>query len=729
MTIIKIKIIEAQDHGFHVTLTANDGKFDSMDGFLSPLPLELELSWDNWQLAHHELEETRKIATRIRVKPTTSYSSSEQKRRIKTYINQWLDSNEPRWQPIREELIYVFGLLKNSGSEIRVFLDVKNPKLRRLPWQEWSLLTSRFPQAEIAIRARGKGELKPYPSCSKIRVLFVVGKSAGINTNLDIEIVQKLQEKGAEVICLKQPSREKFANTLREELGFHIFIFSGHSCSEADGTIGWISLNDSDELSIDEFNNSLRYVIDRGLQLAIFNSCDGLGLASQLAQLSLPRSIVMREPVPDEVAARFLEYFLAEFTKNKSLFSSVHTARERLEYFEGIYPGVMWLPTICIQESALNKSLTWQELTDSLIPNPQTSRSLLKKKTSLYLLGAISLLVVAGVIGLLINKVKPLEEVGNRLLQPCQEQPIQSIPPEENKTPARCFAYISEVPNGNWLHGGSTTWAPIRGKVNPKIQEIFPGFKLNYKQHPSLPPGSGTGIQMLLNGQISFAESSRPLTDNELQRARNRGFQLQQVPVAIDGIAIVVNHELDVAGLTLKQLQDIYTGKIKNWSEIGGANIEIFPYSRPLDSGTTPLFQENILNNKNFGENVFFIPTTTQALREVTTNKGGIYFDTASTVIPQCSVKALPISNVAPYKGEFVPPENCSEQLRNEPNLEVFENGTYPITRRLFVIVKKDGSFDEKAGKAYANLLLTDEGQKLIEEAGYSPIRSPRTDE
>ena len=233
---------------------------------------------------------------------------------------------------------------------------------------------------------------------------------------------------------------------------------------------------------------------------------------------------------------------------------------------------------------------------------------------------------------------------------------------------------------------------------------------------------------MLLKGQISFAESSRPLTDTELQIARNRGFQLKQIPVAMDGIAIVVHPELDVAGLTLKQLQEIYTGKIQNWSEIGGPNIEIILYTRPFNSGTTPFFQENILGNKEFSENVTLLPTTTQALQEVTANKGGIYFATASEIIPQCGVKPLSIAYqsggtfVPPYKGEFVPPENCPEQ-RNQPNLKAFENGTYPISRRLFVIVKKDGSFDEKAGEAYGNLLLTDEGQKLIEEAGYSPIR------
>ncbi|NET41609.1 substrate-binding domain-containing protein [Okeania sp. SIO2B3] len=724
MSIIKIKLLETEAPGFHVTLTANDGKFDSIDGFLPALPPELESSLSNWQLAYHQLEKVRKISTRISPKKTISFSSSEQRKLVKTQINKWLDSDDSRWRPIREELISVFSSLQNSESEIRVFLDAKNPKLRRLPWQEWGLLASRFPQAEIAMRVRGKGALKPAPNHGKLRVLLVVGKSAGINTDLDVEIVQKLQEKGAEIICLKQPSREKFANTLREESGYHIFIFSGHSRSEEDGTIGWISLNDSDELSIDEFKNSLRYVIDKGLQLAIFNSCDGLGLASQLAQLSLPRSIVMREPISDEVAVKFLEYFFEEFTKNKSLFSSVHTARERLEYFESDYPGAMWLPTICIRESALDKPLTWQQITGNLIETPQTS---LRNKRIFLLLGTISLLIIGGVIFSLISGEKTPEQ--DFVNSPCPQQPIQNKPPTENQIKSvRCFAYIPDVPDGKWLHGSSTTWAPIRSKINPKIQAIFPEFQLNYRQHPSLPPGSGTGIKMLLEGQISFAESSRPLTDTELQIARNRGFQLKQIPVAMDGIAIVVHPELDIEGLTLKQLQEIYTGKIKNWSEVGGPNIEIILYTRPLNSGTTPFFQENILGNKEFSENVALVPTTTQALREVTANKGGIYFATASEIIPQCGVKPLSIAYrsggtfVPPYKGEFVPPENCPEQ-RNQPNLETFENGTYPISRRLFVIVKKDGSFDEKAGEAYGNLLLTDEGQKLIEEAGYSPIR------
>jgi hypothetical protein len=82
--------------------------------------------------------------------------------------------------------------------------------------------------------------------------------------------------------------------------------------------------------------------------LAIFNSCDGLGLANQLADLGLPQSIVMREPIPDSVAQVFLTHFLDEFIgEKKSLYASVREARLSLERFEKDYPGVVWLPVIC----------------------------------------------------------------------------------------------------------------------------------------------------------------------------------------------------------------------------------------------------------------------------------------------------------------------------------------------------------------------------------------------
>ncbi|MDJ0518328.1 MAG: ABC transporter substrate-binding protein [Trichodesmium sp. MO_231.B1] len=404
MKIIKIKLIDSVNDKFHVTLTLIDTKdtnFHSIDGFLPSLPFQLETSFKEWKEAYYELEDVRKVATRLSPKSVVNHSSAEQKEQVKITLNKWLDSGESSWQPIRDELIYVLSSLQSSGEEIRLFLDIENPNLRRIPWQEWSLFESRFPQTEIAIRVRGKARFKGVRKFSKVRIILIVGKSDGINTELDLEVIQKLKEKGAEVKCLNQPTREILSNALREEPGYHILVFAGHSCSKEDGSIGWIDLNEEDRLSIEEFKNSLKYAIDKGLQLAIFNSCDGLGLANQLANLGLSRIIVMREPVPDMVAVKFLEYFFTEFANNKSLFESLQIAKGRLEHFEKPYPGAMWLPTLCIQETALSHSLRWEQF---IHPNIWEKFKLLLKLANM---GCLQITVAGILLGLLvINVVK-----------------------------------------------------------------------------------------------------------------------------------------------------------------------------------------------------------------------------------------------------------------------------------------------------------------------------------
>ncbi|MGB3691135.1 MAG: PstS family phosphate ABC transporter substrate-binding protein [Spirulinaceae cyanobacterium] len=291
------------------------------------------------------------------------------------------------------------------------------------------------------------------------------------------------------------------------------------------------------------------------------------------------------------------------------------------------------------------------------------------------------------------------------------------------------FAQLEGVPNGLFNYGGSTTWAPIRKEVDSAIQTVWPEFNLRYTDHPTKAPGSSTGIEMLLKGQLAFSQSSRSLKDEEYEQAAQRGFTIEEIPVAIDGIAIAANPDLDVSGLSIKQIRDIYTGKITNWNEIGGPNLPITPYSRRLeDGGTVEFFVDNILAEEEFGDNVKFIPTTTEAIRAVAVEPGGLYYASAPEIVPQCTIKSLPLASsssqefVSPYQEPFVPLSQCPNQ-RNELNSKAFQTGTYPITRRLFVIVKKNGQDDEQAGVAYANLLLSDQGQKLVREAGFVNIR------
>jgi phosphate transport system substrate-binding protein len=293
---------------------------------------------------------------------------------------------------------------------------------------------------------------------------------------------------------------------------------------------------------------------------------------------------------------------------------------------------------------------------------------------------------------------------------------------------AETFAQLPSIPSGLFNYGGSTTWAPIRKDVDTAIQTVFPQFQLRYTDPTIGAPGSGTGIKMLLDNQLAFSQSSRPVKDEEYQKAQQRGFKLKEIPVAIDGIAIAVNPNLNLPGLTVNQLKDIYIGKITNWQQVGGPNLEITPYSRRLkEGGTVEFFDENVLEGEKFGTNVQFIPTTTEALKEVAKNPGGMYYASAPEVVGQCSVKPLPLGKttdkfVPPYKQPFISLQQCPQQ-RNQLNAAAFLSGEYPITRRLFVIVKQNNQSDQQAGEIYANLLLTNQGQELIAKTGFVKIR------
>ena len=143
---------------------------------------------------------------------------------------------------------------------------------------------------------------------------------------------------------LCEPKREEISEQLWERK-WDILFFAGHSQTELE--TGRIYINPEDSLSLEELSYALKKAVDRGgLKIAIFNSCDGLGLASFLERLNLPQIIVMREPVPDRVAQQFLKYFLNDFASGKHFYLAVREARERLQALEGNYPGASWQPII-----------------------------------------------------------------------------------------------------------------------------------------------------------------------------------------------------------------------------------------------------------------------------------------------------------------------------------------------------------------------------------------------
>jgi len=287
---------------------------------------------------------------------------------------------------------------------------------------------------------------------------------------------------------------------------------------------------------------------------------------------------------------------------------------------------------------------------------------------------------------------------------------------------------VANLPEGTFNYGGSTTWAPIRKDVDSILESLCPQFSLRYTQPPLGQAGSGTGIRMLIDNQLAFSQSSRSVKAEENAEAKEKGFSLKEIPVAIDGIAIAVNHNLNIPGLTVAQLKDIYTGKITNWQQVGGPNLPITVYSRSQEAGgTVEFFVENVLNKEKFGANVSYIGTTTEAIRKVAAIPGGIYYASAPEVVPQCTIKSLPLGRTSgqflpPYQEPFVPLSECPSK-RNQLNTQAFRSGDYAITRNLFVIVKQNGQTDQQAGVAYANWLLTPQSQELIEKAGFVRIK------
>jgi phosphate transport system substrate-binding protein len=247
-----------------------------------------------------------------------------------------------------------------------------------------------------------------------------------------------------------------------------------------------------------------------------------------------------------------------------------------------------------------------------------------------------------------------------------------------NNQISETLAAVKNVPEGLFNYGGSTTWAPIRKEVDFIIQQVWPKFRLVYTDPTAGTPGTGSGIRMLIENQLAFSQASRSLKDEEIQRAQQRGLTLKEVPVAIDGIAIAVHPDLPVSGLTITQLKDIYTGKIRNWRQVGGPNLAIIPYSRRKeDGGTVEFFIDQVLEKADFGNNTQYVYSTTPALRKVSQNLGGIYYASAPEVVPQCGIKTLPLGKsenklVAPYQEPSIPSSQCP-QKRNQLNELAFQ--------------------------------------------------------
>jgi phosphate transport system substrate-binding protein len=345
-----------------------------------------------------------------------------------------------------------------------------------------------------------------------------------------------------------------------------------------------------------------------------------------------------------------------------------------------------------------------------------------------------SLFKIAIPVGLLLTAVIGLIWWNNKNPQ------LLSINSEKGTVGA--FSQIKDVPTGTFKFGGSTTWATTRQAniaIDSIIKGAFPEYNIEYidNNSPSAnirsistgkcdkKPGSNTGICWLIEGDLDFAQSSVPLAKSKYAdvAAANR---LKEEAVGYDAVTMVVNRELNIPGLTIEQLRGIYTGKITNWSQVNGPNLPITPFSLSESSGTFSSFKDLVLQPGDQMK-ATFVGTNSEGLQKIKSGKSGIYYGSAKEVIvDSCLTQPIPIGKTVntfkPYQEPLQPLSACLKGERNKINPEVIKNQTYPLTRKIYVIIKADGTNRQKAGEAYVKLLKTKQGQELLERAGFVRI-------
>lgn len=218
--------------------------------------------------------------------------------------------------------------------------------------------------------------------------------------------------------------------------------------------------------------------------------------------------------------------------------------------------------------------------------------------------------------------------------------------------------------------------------------------------------GSGTGITALIDGTADIANVSRKMTPEEIAEARSQGIEPNEITVALDGLAIVVNKDNPVVQLNLAQLKDIFTGKITNWQQVGGKNEPVTLISREANSGTHAYFREHVLKNEAFAVNAVLVPTSKGVTTETEKTKGAVGYVGVGDAKADKNVKIL---NIAKEIGTTA----------LDPGEENVKTGKYPISRPLYVYIA--GQPQGKV-KEFVDFMTGPDGQRIVEEQGYVPI-------
>ena len=238
---------------------------------------------------------------------------------------------------------------------------------------------------------------------------------------------------------------------------------------------------------------------------------------------------------------------------------------------------------------------------------------------------------------------------------------------------------------------GSTTCLPIAESAAEAFEEIS-GVSVLVSGL-----GSSAGIEAVSNGTADIASSSRQLNSDE------QSLGLTEIVIAHDGIAVIVNTENPVQNLSTDQLRDIYSGKITNWSEVGGDDLTIQLVNRDEASGTREAFKTIVMDGASFDRSAAVLSGTGQVRDVVSRSVGAIGYISLGFVeskYAETEVRAISVNHV-------------------EPSEKTIASSGYPISRDLYFYVK--GTPCEEA-QSYIDYVLSDEMDEIIRDAGFIPV-------
>jgi phosphate transport system substrate-binding protein len=239
--------------------------------------------------------------------------------------------------------------------------------------------------------------------------------------------------------------------------------------------------------------------------------------------------------------------------------------------------------------------------------------------------------------------------------------------------------------------------------------ETYMGFRPNVRISVT-GGGSGTGIAAMINGTVDIANASRAMKPEEIAAAEANGISPVEFTVARDAIAVVVHPSNPVDTLTLQQISDMYTGKIANWSQVGGEDRPIVLLSRESNSGTYVYFLENVIRLGNresellFTPDTLLMPSSEGISTEVRQNPNAIGYDGLGYVT--ADQKVVAVARDADARSVL-------------PSVETVNDGSYPIARPLYMYTAGEPADQVKE---YLDWVLGD-GQSLVSELGFVPLQ------